>query len=173
MRRPHFWGADMDILERGADRLAQGLALIGAIGLAALLLHVAADVFTRNLLDRPIPATNEIASRYYMVALAFLPLAWVERRGGMVRVEILDSMASPWLMRVSEFFVSLLAAAVYFVLTYVTWADALKNWRTGTFVDVLGHQIAVWPTFFLPAAGFALAGIVTLLRTVAVLQGRA
>ena len=163
----------MDILERAADRLAQALALIGAIGLIALLLHVAADVLTRNLLDRPIPATNEIASRYYMVAIAFLPLAWVERRGGMVRVEILDALASPRFMRVSEFLVSLLAAAVYFVLTYVTWVDALKSWRTGTFVDVLGHQIVVWPTSFLPTAGFALAGIVTLLRMFAVLLGHA
>lgn len=163
----------MDILERTADRLAQALALIGAIGLTALLLHVSADVLTRNLLDRPIPATNEIASRYYMVAIAFLPLAWVERRGGMVRVEILDALASPRFMRVSEFLVSLLAAAVYFVLTYVTWVDALKSWRTGTFVDVLGHQIVVWPTSFLPMAGFALAGIVTLLRMFAVLLGHA
>lgn len=163
----------MDILERGADRVAQGLALIGAIGLIALLLHVAADVFTRNILARPIPATNEIASRYYMVAIAFLPLAWVERRGGMVRVEILDAVASPAVMRLTEFLVSLLASVVYFVLTYVTWADAVKSWRTGTFVDVLGHQISVWPTSFLPVAGFALAGVVTLLRTAAVLQGRA
>jgi len=163
----------MDILERAADRLAQGLALIGAIGVAALLMHVAADVLTRNLLDRPIPATNEIASHYYMVAIAFLPLAWVERRGGMVRVEILDAIASPRFMQVSELAVSLLAAAVYFVLADVTWADALKNWRTGTFVDVLGNQIAVWPTYFLPPAGFALAGAVTVLRIFAVLQRRA
>jgi TRAP-type C4-dicarboxylate transport system permease small subunit len=162
----------MDILERAADRLAQGLALIGAIGLAALLLHVAADVLTRNLLDRPIPATNEIASRYYMVAIAFLPLAWVERRGGMVRVELLDAMASPGFIRLSELLVSLLAAAVYFVLADVTWADALKNWRIGAFVDVLGYQIAVWPTYFLPPAGFALAGVVMLLRIVTVFQRR-
>lgn len=162
----------MDILERAADRLAQGLALIGAIGLAALLLHVAADVLTRNLFDRPIPATNEIASRYYMVAIAFLPLAWVERRGGMVRVEILQAMASPWFMRASELVVSLLAAMVYFMLADVTWVEALENWRVGSFVDVLGRQIAVWPTYFLPPAGFALAGVVTFLRIITVFQRR-
>ncbi len=162
----------MDTLDRAADRLTQGLALIGAIGVAALLLHVATDVLTRNLLDRPIPATNEIASRYYMVAIAFLPLAWVERRGGMVRVEILDAIASPRFVQLSELAVSLLTTAVYFVLANVTWADALKNWRIGTFVDVLGNQIAVWPTYFLPPAGFALAGAVTFLRTITVLLRR-
>jgi len=159
----------MDTIENLADRLAQALALIGAIGVAALLLHVAADVASRNLLDRPIPATNEIASRYYMVALAFLPLAWVERRGGMVRVEFFEAVASPGLMRVSEILVALLATAVYFVLAGVTWADALGNWRIGAFVDVLGRQVAVWPTYFLPPTGFALAGAVTLLRAVTVL----
>lgn len=160
----------MDTIDRLADRLAQALALIGAIGVAALLLHVAADVASRNLLERPIPATNEIASRYYMVAIAFLPLAWVERRGAMVRVEVFEALASPGLMRVSEILVALLATAVYFVLAGVTWTDALDNWRIGAFVDVLGRQIAVWPTYFLPPAGFALAGAVTLLRAVTVFR---
>lgn len=160
----------MDILDRAADRLAQGLALIGAIGLAALLLHVAADILTRNLLERPIPATNEIVSRYYMVAIAFLPLAWVERNSGMVRVEILDAMASPRILQLSEIVVSLLTTTIYFVLADVSWADAFKNWRVGSFVDVLGYQIAVWPTYFLPPAGFALAGVVTLLRIITVFQ---
>lgn len=161
----------MNSIERSVDRLAQGLALIGALGVVALLLHVVADVASRNLFGRPIPATNEIASRYYMVALAFLPLAWVERRGGMVRVELLESTLPAALIRVSEALVATLTTAIYVVLAYVTWTDALKNWRIGTFVDVLGHQIAVWPSFFFPSAGFALAGVVTILRLVSTLKG--
>jgi len=154
----------MDLIDRATDRVAQGLALVGALGVMALLVHVTADVASRNLLDRPIPATNEIASRYYMVLIAFLPLAWVERRDAMVKVELLDMILPPGLRAASDALVALLATLVYGAIAWVTWADAAEAWEVGSFVDVLGREIPVWPTYLLPPAGFALAALVTLLR---------
>ena len=154
----------MNSIERAADRVAQGLALVGAIGLMALLLHVAAEVLARNLLDRPIPATNEIVSRYYMVLIAFLPLAWVERSRAMISVEILDSFLPSPLMRLSDILVAVIACVIYAAIAWVTWGDAVKNYALGTFVDVLGYALPVWPTYFLPPAGFLLAALVTALR---------
>ncbi len=162
----------MDLLERLTDRVAQGLALVGAIGVLALLVHVCADVVTRNLFARPIPATNEIVSRYYMVLIAFLPLAWVERRRAMISVEVLDGLMSSGLRRLSDILVALLATVIYAAIAWVTWGDAVKNWHTGTFVDVLGHEVPVWPTYFLPPAGFLLAAAVTLLRAATLAGGR-
>ena len=156
----------METLDRLADRVAQALALIGAIGVIALLLHVGIDVITRNLLGRPIPATNEIVSRYYMVLIAFLPLAWVERAGAMISVEVLEGMLPRAALRLSDALVAILATLVYAGIAWVTWGDAVKNWRTGSFVDVLGMTIPVWPTYFLPPAGFALAASITALRAV-------
>lgn len=161
----------MDFLDRAADRVARGVALIGALGVLALLVHVAADVATRNLFGRPIPATNEIVSRYYMVLIAFLPLAWVERERAMISVEVLDAVMSPAVRRVSDVATALLATVIYVAIAWVTWGDALANWRTGSFVDVLGREIPVWPTYFLPPAGFLLAGAVTLLRAVRTVRG--
>jgi TRAP-type C4-dicarboxylate transport system permease small subunit len=161
----------MDILERAADRVAQGLALIGALGVVALLLHVGVDVATRNLFGRPIPATNEIVSRYYMVLIAFLPLAWVERGRAMISVEVLDAVMSRPFRRVSDTAVAALAGVIYAAIAWVTWADAVKNWRIGSFVDVLGREVPVWPTYFLPPAGFLLAAAVTALRAVQVARG--
>jgi TRAP-type C4-dicarboxylate transport system permease small subunit len=161
----------MDFLERAADRVAQGLALLGAIGVVALLLHVGIDVVMRNLFGQPIPATNEIVSRYYMVLIAFLPLAWVERGRAMISVEVLETMMPRALRRVSDMLVAALAALIYAAIAWVTWADAVKNWKIGAFVDVLGRQLPVWPTYFLPPAGFLLAAAVTLLRAVQMARG--
>lgn len=163
----------MNVLERVSDRVAQALALVGALGVIALLVHVSADVALRNIAGRPIPATNDIASRYYMVAIAFLPLAWVERRDAMVKVELFNFVAWRKLGRVSDVLVAILVTAIYLTLAYVTWGDAVKNWRIGAFVDVLGRQLAVWPTYFLPPAGFALAGAVTLLRAISLARSKA
>lgn len=161
----------MELMERAADRVAQGLALVGSLGVLALLIHVVADVVMRNLFDQPIPATNEIVSRYYMVLIAFLPLAWVERQRAMISVEVIDGLMSRGMRRFSDILVTLLATVIYGAIAWVTWADAVKNWRIGSFVDVLGYPVPVWPTYFLPPAGFVLAAAVTLLRTVRAMSG--
>jgi TRAP-type C4-dicarboxylate transport system permease small subunit len=78
----------MRALLRLQDALLALLAIIGALAIGALMLHVFADVVLRNVSNKPIPATYEIVTNYYMIALAFIPLAWVERGGGMVQVEV-------------------------------------------------------------------------------------
>lgn len=156
----------MQKIERAADRLAQALALLGSLGVLAMLVHVSVDVIARNTIRQPIPATNEIVSRYYMVLIAFLPLAWVERKNAMISVELLDMVMSPLLRRISDTLVALLATVVYAAIAWLSWVVAVKNWHIGSFVDVLGHEIAVWPTYFLPPAGFALAALITALRAV-------
>ena len=162
----------MDAIEKGADRLAQGLALIGAIGLLVMLVHVAADVATRNLAARPIPATNEIVSRYWMVLITFLPLAWVERSGAMVKVEVFDMIAGRGLSLASDLLVAALSAAVYGVLAWVTWQEAAKAMRIGSFVDVMGTAIPTWPSTLLPPAGLALAALAVLVRAAARIADR-
>lgn len=156
----------MPFLERAADRVSQGLALVGAVGIAAMLVHISVDVLSRNLFGRPIPATNEIVAGYYMVLIAFLPLAWVERNRGMVSVDLLEAAMSPRARLASDLFVALLATALYLVIAWVGWRAAMSRWHIGAFVDVLGYRLPIWPTYFLPPVGFFLAGMMTLLRTV-------
>ncbi|PJE26444.1 TRAP-type C4-dicarboxylate transport system, small permease component [Pseudooceanicola antarcticus] len=161
----------MKSLEKAADYLSQGLALIGSIGLFAMLAHVTLDVALRNFADTPIPATNEIVSRYYMVLIVFLPLAWVERQRTMITVEVMEMLLTPRGRRISDGAVALLATGIYGFLGWVTWSVALKSMAIGTFVDVLGHKIAVWPSYFLPPAGFVLAAAMTALRLAIIIAG--
>lgn len=161
----------MNTLEKAADRLSQGLALIGSIGLIAMLVHVTLDVALRNTIATPIPATNEIVSSYYMVLIVFLPLAWVEKSRTMITVEVMEMVLTPLGRRLSDAAVGLLATVVYATLGWVTLQVALKNMRIGSFVDVLGHKVATWPSYFLPTAGFFLAALVTALRVVILLKG--
>ena len=162
----------MNFALKAADRLAQGLALIAGLAVVAMLIHVALDVGTRNLAGRPIPATNEIVSRYYMVAIAFLPLAWVERRDAMVKVELTDALTSDRIGRWNDAIVALIAVVIYAGLSWVAWGEALDSAAKRTFVDVLGYRIATWPTFFLPAVGFAAAALAAGLRGILLISGR-
>ena len=158
-------------LSTASEKLSQTLALIGAIGVILMMVHIGGDILSRNLFGRPIPATNEIVSRYYMVLIAFLPLAWVERRNGMVAVEVLEWTLGPRMKRASDLLVAALVCLVYAVMTWVTWQTAMSNFRSGAFVVALNYRLPVWPTFFFVPAGLALAALITLMRALEILTG--
>ncbi len=158
-------------IDHFVTRLAQGLALLGALGVILMLLHVFLDVASRNLGGPPIPATNAIVSRYYMVLIAFLPLGYVESRNAMIKVELTDMFLTPALRRANDGLVALLSALVYGGISWMKLDTALDNWRVGSFVDVLGRQIPIWPTYFLPTLGFGLAALISLWRAVTDMTG--
>tara|TARA_R110002020_G_scaffold15140_65_gene53512 strand:- start:1253 stop:1774 length:522 start_codon:yes stop_codon:yes gene_type:complete len=161
----------MKALAELTNRAMNVTAAIAAAGALVMMLHICAEVVSRNLFGAPIPATVEIVSRYYMVVLAFLPLAWLERRRGMVSVEATDFLLSPAVRRWSDVAVALVSAVIYAGLAYTTWLAALKNFSAGTFVMALEVAVPVWPTYFLPPLGFGLAVVVTLARAMSLVGG--
>ncbi|MEA5501962.1 TRAP transporter small permease [Halotia wernerae UHCC 0503] len=146
--------------------LLDTLVLIGALAIVAMMLHVIVDVILRNVSNTPIPATYEIVTKYYMIALAFVPLAFVERRGGMVQVEVIDPFLSARLRDALERLVAALSAIVYATLAWVTLESAFDAFATGAFVMAQTYRLPVWPGFFLPPLGFALATVAVIIRVV-------
>ncbi|RWI57101.1 MAG: TRAP transporter small permease [Mesorhizobium sp.] len=141
------------------DSVARPLAFLGSAGLLSMMLHVSADVGSRLMFGGPLPATVEIVSRYYMVLIAFLPLAWVERHDEMISVDLLHQVLPPSWKRLSSQVVSSVVASVYLSLAWTTWKTALSNYATASFVVALNYKIPVWPSYFLVPIGFTLAAV--------------
>lgn len=156
----------MRLLFRVQDGLLALLALIGALAIITLMLHVVTDVVLRNAANAPIPATYEIVTHYYMIAAAFIPLAWVERGGGMVQVEVIEPLLGPRALQWSDRMVALISSIIYGALAWVTWLTALKNYDTGVFVLAQSVRVPTWPAYFLVPLGFALAMLVTVIRMI-------
>ena len=156
-----------------ADRLSRILAFVAAVGVVLMMVHVCADIIARTITGASLPATVEIVSYYYMVLVAFLPLAWVERRGGMISVELIEFMMSPRMMKVSDGMIAALGTVIYAVMAYATWITAVKNYVTGTFVVALQVKIITWPGYFLPSIGFALAVVILAVRFLQITTGSA
>lgn len=148
------------------DGLLALLAILGGVATVTLMLHVGADVLMRNVMNQPIPATFEIVTHYYMIAMAFIPLAWVERSGGMVQVEVLDPLLSPRMRALSDRIVAIISTLIYGALFWVTLQTALKNAEIGTFVMAISTRLATWPAYFMLPIGFGLAALVTAIRAV-------
>ena len=151
----------MRMISQVRDIALKALAVIGALAILTLMVHVMTDVVLRNVLNRPVPATYEIVTNYYMVALAFIPLAWVEKSGGMVNVEVIDSLLGERGLWISDRIVAIISTAIYLLLAWVTFEASLKTLAAGTFVMAQSVPIPTWPAYFLPPLGFLLAGVVT------------
>jgi TRAP-type C4-dicarboxylate transport system permease small subunit len=154
----------MHRLAQVRDLLLSALALIGAVATIALMLHVVSDIAMRNLFNQPIPATYEVVVNYYMVALAFIPLAWVEKSGAMVQVEVINGALGPTMLRISDAMVALISAVIYATLAWVTWQVAVRNTGVGSFVTANQIRVPTWPAYWLPPVGFGLAAMAALLK---------
>lgn len=160
-------------LDRLVVRVSDGLALLGAVGVVAMLVHITAYVILRQFLHSPVPATVEIVSYYYMILIAFLPIAWTERRGEMISIEIFAHLLTGRIGRINEIFVALVTSGVYAMLTYTTWIVAMREFSARSFVISLSVVIPVWPGYFVLPVAFALATLVTLYRGFMPKQGTA
>lgn len=146
--------------------IANIVGLLGAIGVIVMMLHITVDVLCRVILGSPLVGTNEIVSRYYMIAVAFLPLAWVERRNGMIAVELFDSLLGRGARLVGDLLVAVVSIAVLLLITWTSWHEAVAAYQKDAFVMAVGSRIPVWPTYYMIPVGCFLAAIIVVLRAV-------
>lgn len=159
------------MMTRFCHLVARFLAVISALALLVMMLHVTADVIGKYLFNAPIPGTAEVVASYYMVAAVFLPLAWVEVSEGSIVVELLYNMFGRRAQLLSLFCATALSAVFYGGLAWLLWSPAVKAWRIGEIVEGT-WRVVIWPTKFLLPLGLALACVVMLLRLVDIATGR-
>ena len=154
----------MDTIVKAASLVARVLALLGAIAIIVMMLHICLDVVLRNLFRYSFSSTNAMVARYYMVPLAFLPLAYIELRDEMVSVELIDTFLPRWLRQVSDACVALIACGIYGTLTWATWGSMVSNWNRGTMIELGELEFITYPSYIFPTLGFALATAACLVK---------
>lgn len=155
---------------RLTNHISYALAVVAALSLGLMMLHVTADVIGKYLFNSPIPGTAEVVASYYMVAAVFLPLAWVEVRDSSISVELLYGLFPFMAKKMILAIASTLSAAFYGGLAWLSLAPALHAWRIGEVVEG-AWRVVVWPTKFLLPLGLALACLVMIIRLVEIVRG--
>lgn len=147
-------------------RTLDATQVIAAILVIAMMIHVSVDVFARYLSARGFPATVEIVSHYYMVGIAFLPLAFAERMNAHISVEIVTQMMPDTAQKIALFISWLLSIVVYGVLTYRTFLDAESKREIGAFLFTQGVRLDIWPSYYFLPIGFGLMTLALIYRCV-------
>jgi len=129
-------------------------------------------VVTRPFLARPLPGTTLIVSDYYMVACAFLPLAYAQAMDGHISMDAAAHLAPRRAQYHMAGFALLIAVAVFALLTWTATQDALTKYRINSFSIEFGTRIPTWPSYFLLPAGCALMTLISALRLLEYALGR-
>jgi TRAP-type C4-dicarboxylate transport system permease small subunit len=132
-----------------------------------MMVHVSADVAARTLLNSPIEGTTETAAGYYMVAIAYLPWAWLARKDAHIRVEMFTSFAPPRFVEWLDIVVKIATIAFLSVFVWRTTLRAIDQVRAGEVWQAGTSYISIWPSrWVLPVAG-GLMALYLVLRVVA------
>lgn len=140
-------------------RILSGLLM--AAGMAAMLLmmvHVSLDVLSKYALNQPIVGTLETVSSYYMVALLFLPLAEVTRRGQHIRVDVFTRWLPPRPLAACIALGLALCAAYAGVLAWRGGVEAVRMTAIREAWETALWDMEVWPArWFVPLGCAAMA----------------
>ena len=95
--------------------LSTALCILASLFVVAMMLHIVAGIFSRHVLGEPLGGVTEIVSVYDMVAVTFLPLAYVTHRNAHISVELFTRSLSPlWAQLIDT-------VAVLFVVLLSAW----------------------------------------------------
>lgn len=141
-----------ELMGRLLSRVAAVLSGLGQMAVLGMLVLIACDVLGGNLLGISVPGTTEIVSVYLMVAIAFLPIAKVERDNRHIAVDLLvQFFSAPVRLRILA--VSCLISAVFLSLVaYAGWEIAMKKMAIGEYA--FGARfLLIWPARFIVPLG--------------------
>lgn len=137
--------------------LSNALFYVALAAGGLMMVHVTIDVASRTLFNYPLPGTGEITATYYMIAVAFLPLAWVTLRGEHVTADIFVGNLPAAARHVIAIVVDLLVIVYVAAFVWQSWLSAMARTSRGEVWEILGGYLPVWPTrWLLPVAGAAM-----------------
>lgn len=157
--------------KRFEARLANLLMWCGGVALFAMMLHICADVVSRQLLGRPVAGTLEFVTYVYMLSVVFLPLAITQEERAHVLVEIFMQRLSPRAIQRVDILVNAFCALYVGFLTWFSTVEAIRSTRRNEIITLYSFDMPLWPTRWLLTIGMGGMLIVLIMQIVRYARG--
>ncbi len=154
----------MDLKFRLLGSVIDATTIVAGIAVVLMMSHIAVDVVAKYIFGVPMPGTITVVSNYYMVLVAFLPLAFTERRNGQISVEVLTTMFPARTQRGLNVFAMVFCALVFAALAWQGWIEAGRAQDVGTFEIEQNRKLITWPARYLLPIGCGLITLTLLLK---------
>lgn len=151
--------------------IAPATKLIGSAILVLMALQIVIDVFLRNIVGAGFPMTTDLVSKYYMIAVSFLPVAYAELHRRHVEASIFTDMLPRRSHNAVYFLGFALSFAVYVLLAWGTAQEAMVQTSRGAYVEAGTIIFRTWPGYWILPVCFTLMALVLVLRMGQILRG--
>ena len=136
------------------------LNLLAALVILGLMFVGTYQVFGRKILNIPVPGYVDIVE-VSMTIFAFLGIAYCQKLGGHIRMEIIIGQFKGRTLYVFELLGTLVVMALMVILIIYTWQHFMRAWTIGD--SSMDIEIILWPSKLLvPFALTVLLGRLTL-----------
>ncbi len=156
----------MQRLEDWIERLSVVILWFGAVALVGTMLLICADVFGRYLLSEPIPGTLEIVSSYMMVAMIYLPIAYVQARRQNVMVDLFTMRLNDRAKAALDMAACAIGMVYVGLLTWLVFGEAVDATHAREFKDIYVAFLPVWPARWFLVISFGVMFLVFLLQAI-------
>ena len=129
-----------------------------------MMVHITIDVIGRVVFNNPFDATIEVVSAYYMVAVSFLPLAYISRHEGQIIVELFTRKLRKRPMLRLELLVNVVTLAYLLLFAWQTTLGAIERTMSNEMWETAAGFLEVGPSRWLLPAGLAVIALFVLFR---------
>lgn len=151
----HISAYSLHILER----INHYIMIIGSLLLGLMVVHTTFDVAMTYIAGLPVEGTVEIVSRYYMVAVVFLPLAFVEATDKHIVAELLSDRLSKRMQLACQCFSWILMTAFGVVLAWQCGIEAMRMTAINEQFQTSAYFLPTWPSRWIPVFSGALIAV--------------
>lgn len=150
----------MGVFGKVSDAVAAGLLVLGGAAIGAMVLMISADVALKALTGRPIPATLEMTTYYFMPLAALAAIAIEQRHRRHISVELFSQSLSARTRAALDLFAGVLALGLMLVIAWYSFEDAVHKTGARDYVFVGFFDLPTWPVRWLvPAVSLAYASV--------------
>ena len=140
------------------------LMWLACFGGVLMMVHITIDVVGRVVFNHPFQGTIEVVSAYYMVAVSFLPLAYISRHEGQIIVELFTRNLSRRGMLRLEVIVNVITLCYLSLFAWQTTKVAAERSINGEMWETAAGFLDVWPSRWLLPAGLAVMALYVLYK---------
>jgi len=156
----------MTQLEWLLEKLSTVLLVIAGIAMTIMMVHIGLDIASKTLLHKPIVATLEIVTWYYMVFTIFPPVVYIQIRKKHLMVELFTRHLSREKMAVLEGATAVLGAVYVGILTWLTLEVAIEQTATWEIQDATFFDLPIWPARWVLPISFGAMTLVMILQAI-------
>ena len=139
--------------DEGFFKFESALNLIAALVILAVMFIGVFQVFGRKLINLPVPGYVDVIE-FVMTVFAFLSIAYTQRLGGHVRMEIIIKRFRGRALWIVEFLGTLTVIGIVAILAWFGYEHFLRAWNIGD--STIDIEIPLWPSKLLVPVAFAI-----------------